>query len=200
MSTSRPTFQSSGQSARSGDIASANFDAWFAAYLQQSPIQVTRLLRDKTSIRFLIAWSLLETSCFNGFAKGADLEKHCKRISKDEGFSSLSLMQVLRHFHGRYQDQTLHANLMHGHSNPDIRPLLNRPVESLSEAERLYFLVSVVYRYRNNIFHGAKGVESWLRFKPQIEYCTQIMQALITHASGLARDTQNVAAYCIDAY
>ena len=127
-------------------MSAADFDAWFAAYLQQSPIQVERLLRDKTAVRFLIAWSLVETSCFHGFARGRALAKNCRRISDDEGFSSSPLMPILKHFHERYQDKTLHKNLMHSNGNPDIKPLLSRPVESLSEAERLYFLVSVVYR------------------------------------------------------
>jgi len=176
-------------------MSAADFDVWFATYLQQSPIQVERLLHDKTAVRFLIAWSLVETSCFHGFAKGKDLAKHCRRISEEEGFCSSSLMPILKHFHERYQDKTLYANLMHGNSNPDIKPLLSRTVESLSEAESLYFLVSVVYRYRNNIFHGSKGVASWLKFKPQIEHCIQIMQALITHASQLANwETQFDAA------
>lgn len=133
-------------------MSSADFDEWFARYLQQSPVQVERLLRDRTAVRFLIAWSLVETSCFHGFAKGEELERHCRRISEDEHFSSLSLLTILEHFHERYQDKTLHANLMHGNRYPDITPHLSRSVDLLSEAERLYFLVSVVYRYRNNIF------------------------------------------------
>ena len=167
-------------------MSSSDFDTWFADYLKQSPIQVERLLEDKTAVRFLIAWSLLETSCFHGFAMEKKLDEHCRRIVDDEGFNSLLLKPILKHFHTRYQDKQLHANLMHGHKRPDIKPLLDRPVDSLSNFERVFFLVSVVYRYRNNIFHGSKGVESWLRFKPQIEQCTQVMQVLITHVSQLS--------------
>jgi len=32
---------------------------------------------------------------------------------------------------------------------------------------------------RNNIFHGNKGVESWLQFAEQIEMCQGVMQKLI---------------------
>jgi hypothetical protein len=165
----------------------SDFDKWFANYLGQSPQQVERLLGDKTAVRFLIAWSLLETSCFHGFARGSELKKHCRRIGEDEGFDPSSLTPILECFHARYQDGRLHANLMHDNTYPDIKPLLNRPVVSLSNVERVFFLVSVVYRYRNNIFHGSKGVGSWLQFKPQIEQCTQVMQALITHAYQLSQ-------------
>ena len=41
-------------------------------------------------------------------------------------------------------------------------------------------LLVVVYRFRNNIFHGNKGVDSWLQYRPQIEKCTNVMQHLIT--------------------
>lgn len=175
-------------------MPSSNFDAWFADYLEQSQIQVEHLLRDKTAVRFLIAWSLLETSCFHGFAKGKELKTHCSRIADSEGFNSLPLTPILEHFHARYQDEKLYANLMHGNNHPDIKSHLGSSVDSLSNVERLFFLVSVVYRYRNNIFHGSKGVGSWLKFKPQIEQCIQVMQVLITHASQLAQQKVQDAA------
>jgi len=175
-------------------MSSSDFDAWFADYLEQSQIQVEHLLRDKTAIRFLIAWSLLETSCFHGFAKGSELEKHCSRIAEDERFNPLPLIPILEHFHTRYQDEKLYANLMHKNNHPNIKSLLNRPVNALSNRESMFFLISVVYRYRNNIFHGSKGVGSWLKFKPQIEYCIQVMQALITHASQLTQQKVQDAA------
>lgn len=164
-------------------MPSSDFDTWFANYLEQSQVQVEHLLRDKTAVRFLIAWSLLETSCFHGFAKGKELKKHCSRIVDSEGFYSFSLTPILNHFHARYQDEKLYANLMHGNSHPDIKSLLDHSVNSLSSVDRLFFLASVVYRYRNNIFHGSKGVGSWLKFKLQIEHCIKVMQVLITHAS-----------------
>lgn len=164
-------------------MPSSDFDVWFANHLGQSQQAVERLLRDKTAVRFLIAWSMLETSCFNGFAKGNELRGHCHRLTVDEGFDPLSLLPILGHFHARYQDKQLHSNLMHRMEHPDIKYLLQVPVDSLSNFEKVFFLVSVVYRYRNNIFHGSKGVASWLEFRPQIERCTEVMQALIAHAS-----------------
>lgn len=175
-------------------MSSSDFDAWFADHLEQSQIQVEQLLRDKTAVRFLIAWSLLETGCFHGFAKGKELEKHCRRIADDEGFNFSTLTPILEHFHTRYQDEQNYSNLMHGNNHPDIKPLLCRSSDSFSRFEKVFFLVSVVYRYRNNIFHGSKGVGSWLKFKPQIERCIQVMQVLITHASQIAQQKVQDAA------
>lgn len=175
-------------------MSASDFDDWFAAYLKQSPKQVELLLRDKAAVRFLIAWSLMETSCFRGFARGKDLENNCLRISEDEGFNSSSLMPILEHFHDRYQDEELYKQLMQRDKRPDIKTLLSRPIKTLSETERLYFLISVVYRYRNNIFHGSKGVESWLKYKPQIEHCTRVMQELITHAAQVDGESAQIVA------
>jgi hypothetical protein len=168
----------------------SGFDTWFADYLGQTPQQVELLLTDKTAVRFLIAWSLMETSCFHGYARGKELEKHCRRIVNCEGFDPSPLTPILEYFHARYQNKKLFANLMHGNTNPDIKPLRSRDIVSLSNIERVFFLVSVVYRYRNNIFHGSKGVQSWLQFTPQIEQCTLVMQALITHAYHLLSPAQ----------
>jgi len=164
-------------------MPSSDFDSWFADYLSQSQDEIKRLLRDKAAVRFLIAWSLLETSCFHGFAKGRELKRHCRRIVEKEGFSPQPLMPIVKHFHDRYQDNKRYLNLMHGNRHPDMKPLLDRPVDSLSDVEQVHFAVSVVYRYRNNIFHGSKGVTSWLAYKPQINRCTQVMQALISHTA-----------------
>lgn len=166
-----------------GPMSSADFDGWFAGYLGQSPIQVERLLRDKTAVRFLIAWSLVEPRCFNGFATGKGLHEHCTRIVNEEGFNPSALIPIIEHFHARYQDKNLLANLMHDKMHPDIKSLLDRTVTSLTNAEKMFFVVSVVFRFRNNIFHGSKGVASWLAFKPHIEHCTKVMQTLITHAA-----------------
>jgi len=165
----------------------SEFDAWFADYLGQSPFEVQRLLGDKTAVRFLIAWSLFETSCFGGFAKERDLEVVSKHITEVQRLDVGPLVPILEGFHARYQDKKLLANLMHDHTRPDLRSLLERPVHSLSNWEKVFFLVAVVYRYRNNIFHGTKGVESWLQFKPQIELCTQVMQALVQQTSTAER-------------
>lgn len=36
----------------------------------------------------------------------------------------------------------------------------------------------IVYRYRNNMFHGNKGLESWLQFEEQIKDCITVMKKL----------------------
>ena len=73
--------------------------------------------------------------------------------------------------------------------------LIKKSFTELSTADKLFFLVFVVYRYRNNIFHGNKGVQSWLQYRDQIRRCTQVMQALVTHAERSA-PTMKSDIYC----
>lgn len=163
-------------------MSTLDFDAWFADYLGERPEEVPRLLEDKTAVRFLIAWSLLEPRCFGGFARGKDLSYHCQRLVKEE-FDLVPLNPILEHFHSRYQCEELHLDLMRGNTKPNIKPLLEKSLDELSNYEKVFLIVSVVFRYRNNIFHGLKSVKSWLEYEEQIDYCIRIMQSLITHAT-----------------
>lgn len=58
---------------------------------------------------------------------------------------------------------------------PKIKEIIRKQNSDFNIHEKLHFILYVVYRYRNNIFHGSKGVESWIRFKPQMERCVKVM-------------------------
>lgn len=157
-----------------------DFDQWFANYLGQDAREVTRLLGDKTAIHFLIAWSIFESCCFDGFAKVEKLESFVRDSLSTKGFKPRELMDAANHFHNRYQDKELYGNLMWEQKSPKLNSILSKYFEALSADEIAFFIIFVVYRYRNNIFHGNKGVRSWLNFKPQIKLCIKVMQTLIT--------------------
>lgn len=157
-----------------------SFDNWFAAYLGQPPVQVQCLLRNGLATRFLIAWSLFESKCFEGFVKIDQLSNFAKEISETKGFARCDFEEAGRHFHDRYQDRDRLRHLLHGQKVNGVTEILDRQFEELSNAELLFMLVVVVYRFRNNIFHGNKGVDTWLHYRTQIEMCTNIMQILIT--------------------
>lgn len=171
-------------------MCTLGFDAWFANHLGESQEEVSRLLEDKTAVRFLIAWSLLESKCFDSYAKIDKLPCYCQRLVNEEGFDLDSLSPIIEHFHSRYQDESRLSNLLNERKKRNTQPqhnefklLLKKPFDELCKYEKVFLIVLVVYRYRNNIFHGAKGVASWLQFEDQIKYCVQIMQFLITHAT-----------------
>jgi hypothetical protein len=156
------------------------FDQWFANFLGQDALQVETLLNDKTAIRFLIAWSLFETSCFGGFARVEKFEAFVRDSLSTKGFKPSELMGAANHFHNRYQDKELYGNLMCEQKSPKLNSILSKDFELLFADEIVFFVIFVVCRYRNNIFHGNKGVASWLKFQNQIKLCIKVMQTLIT--------------------
>ena len=155
------------------------FDRWFANYLGQAALQVELLHRDKTAIHFLIAWSLFETSCFDKEAKVGNFEAFARDLVSTKGFQSGELRDAANHFHERYQDKKLYRNLMHQKVQPRLDSILSKDFESLSAEEIVFFVIFVVFRYRNNVFHCNKGVASWLKYKDQINQCIKVMQTLI---------------------
>jgi len=159
------------------------FDQWFAGYLQQDQPQVERLLNDKTATRFLIAWSLFESRCFEGFAKVNKLSAFATDVTENYTFRNEDFLELGRHFHSRYQDKRRYKNLMHKQSSKETKELediFSKQFEKLSDYELMFMLLFVVYRFRNNIFHGNKGVESWLKYTEQIGYCLKVMQSLVS--------------------
>lgn len=156
------------------------FDSWLAAHWKQRPFEVEHLLSDKTALRFLIAWSMFEGACFEGFMKKQKIGPFAESVASDSRFERQVFEVPARNFHGRYQDQKKYANLMHGSkSDQRMEGAIDAPFDSLSDVEMLYLLLFSVYRYRNNIFHGNKGVHSWLKYKTQIYWCLDVMQSLL---------------------
>lgn len=87
--------------------------------------------------------------------------------------------QLVLFFHDRYQNDELYRQLMHGKKCEKISRLIRKDFSEFSNAEKIFFSMVVVYRYRNNIFHGNKGVDSWLGYRDCILNCIAIMQLLI---------------------
>lgn len=156
-----------------------DFAEWLAIYFKQSPHEVVSLLRDTTAVRFLITWSIFESKCFNGYMREKDISKFANRVSKQKEFERADFDFYLKHFHERYQNKKLYRNLMHKQDSTKLEEILQKGSPELTNCDAVFFLSFVAYRCRNNIFHGNKGVGSWLRYQPQINYCSTVMQQLV---------------------
>lgn len=159
----------------------ASFNEWFASLLGQRQHQVERLLDDRTAIHFLIAWSLFESKCFGGYVLTSKFDSYVSDTIKS-GFKVSTMIANVEHFHARYQDKERFKHLMHTQTSKRLSEALSLPVGDLSTEECLYLLVFVAYRFRNNIFHGNKGVDTWLGYSDQIRRCTELLQACVSHA------------------
>lgn len=164
---------------------SESFEEWFAHYLEGDQVQVAHLLRDRTATRFLIAWSLLESHCFGGFAQEKKLHGFSEKLSSSPAFRRDELGDFGLYFHDRYQDKKLYENLIHQKNSSRMAEILAKSFDEVTDAELVFLLVYVVFRYRNNIFHGNKGVTSWLRYAEQIRRSTTIMQVFISVTTEL---------------
>ena len=156
------------------------FDQWLADYLEQDQHKVEHLLSDKTVTRFLIAWSLLESRYFEGFGYDKILSEFATKVTEDDAFQDKDFLELERYFHGRYQNKCCYKNLMHKQSSEKLKGILSTKFDTLSDYQRIFMLLFVVYRFRCNIFHGNKGVGSWLKYKEQIGFCLRVMQSLIS--------------------
>ncbi|GMQ99525.1 MAG: hypothetical protein BMS9Abin18_0343 [Zetaproteobacteria bacterium] len=170
-----------------------SFDRWFASYLKQDEKQVATLLRDRTAIQFLITWSIFESDCFNGSMSFGKINDYSKKIMSNPDYERDRFIEALKYFHGRYQKPELYKNLMYKQKSPELGLILEKGIGELTPSEEIFFLIAVVYRYRNNIFHGNKGVSSWLKFQEQINYCRIIMQELIDIAETAHNKALNYA-------
>jgi hypothetical protein len=68
---------------------------------------------------------------------------------------------------------------MHDQKLEDLEKIFSKKLNELDTYETTFMLLVVIYRFRNNIFHGNKGVQSWLVYREQIDLCINAMQFFI---------------------
>jgi len=163
------------------------FENWLGQLLGQSEIEIQRLLADENATHFLLAWSLFESKCFSSDLKASKLSAFASDCVESNRNILESLIKPAQHFHARYQDKKKLANLMPNDKTPawmikEFKKLIGVAFNNLTEEQVVTLVAFVVYRFRNNMFHGAKGIASWLRFQEQIRLCIEALQVFVTHA------------------
>lgn len=187
-------------------MATDNFENWLAEHLGGNVSDVRRLLKNKTAVHFLIAWSLFESRLFSKQENGRSsinagtISEFSKRIANNSKFEVASIYKYAMYFHARYQCSENFRHLIfekttRGDSNKSsvIDGILKCTTKELTSEQKIYLCSFVAFRYRNNIFHGNKAVKSWLEFEEQIRYCIAIMQEFVSHA-GYDEPVSNPAA------
>ena len=155
------------------------FEQWLADYLELDQHQVELLLSDKTATRFLIAWSLFESRCFEGFARVDKFSAFATEVTENDAFRNEDFLEFERHFHDRYQNKRHYKRLMHKKSSKDLKDILSTQFDKLSDYQLIFMLLFVVYRFRNNIFHGNKEVKTWDKYPKQIDFCLRVMMDIL---------------------
>jgi len=166
-----------------------NFSSWLGQLFQQSELEVQHLLKDPTAMHFLLAWSLFESKCFQNDLNPNKLPDFANEVVNSSKIALDSLNIPAHHFHARYQDPKKLANLIPDKKTSTrmvdaLKKLLAIPFEKLTKKQVIELLTYVVYRFRNNMFHGAKGVQSWLQYREQIRFCVDALQVFVSYAEA----------------
>ena len=158
------------------------FLKWLSKYLEADEKETKKLLDNELSRYFLIVWSIYEAKCFRGFVKVDKFNEFVKGIIGTIDANRIN--DSAEYFHKRYQDPKKYQNLMHGKNrNSSFDEILKKEYADLMVEQKIFLLTFVTYRYRNNIFHGNKGISSWLEFDKQIKKCIYVLQEFINASS-----------------
>lgn len=160
------------------------FDRWFASYFDQDAQQVARLLRDRLSVDFLLAWFMLESRCFKGNLTAEKLQTYAHTAAALDILNTPGITNATEFFHNHYQNEDNYRDLLRHDKSESFKKVIDTPHAKLGKADLVFMLLFVVYRFRHNIFNGDNGVQTWLQFHFEIEMCTLVMQALISTAAA----------------
>ena len=146
-------------------------ELFLSQYFGANKKDLSKLIENELAISFFMMWTVVEKDLFD---KNANKEK-ITELGVKFGGAKLCLDQSASYFHSRYQNKEHHRKLTHGDRYPIFDSILGKNFQDLSSAEKLQLMLYVTYRYRNNIFHGNKGIEAWLHYSTQIRTCTEFM-------------------------
>lgn len=161
-----------------------NVKKWIANQLETKNNDIEKLYKTEVALNFLLVWNMFEGIIFKN-----DFKTNKIQAKKFHDFTTKNKKEIdnLRdHFHERYQDTRKLRNLVNeDRNNPEwFERYLNMKASELSPTEAIQLLLYITLRFRNNIFHGVKGIESWLRFQTQIKNCTKFMMIVIDEELG----------------
>lgn len=164
------------------------FAKWLGIVLQQSEVEVTRLLDSSFGSEFFVSWTILEGKRLDGDANAATLKNFAAALTAKSNILH-EVRSEYDHFYSRYKfgrhAATYRKNLLGEGKSAEIKRIICDHVDAEptrhEDFDKVLFLLVVIYRFRNNMFHGKKGVESWLKYEEQIRLCTSAMQKLLLH-------------------
>lgn len=164
-----------------------NFSQWLAEFLNAPQTEIDSLLLNQTALQFLVTWSIFEAKCFDGYLTRDKIEEFAQQISESTPFPVTNINFIAAHFHDRYQKKELRRKLLHQDKSKKFSEIIERNFDNISSTELIFLSVFIVYRFRNNIFHGNKHFQKWTNYEKQIDYCIFLMQKLISHSKFIQK-------------
>ena len=146
---------------------------WLAKMLYIDTCLVSETMKNQMATVFLLIWPIIETKIFNSDMSHQQM-KAVAQMVKDK-IPDNELNVIFRHFHSRYQDKRKYTKLKQNRPWDKIDYILADPIERVNKYNKIVFMIFVVYRYRNNIFHGIKTIKEWSSFSEEIQLCIKFM-------------------------
>lgn len=161
---------------------------WLAGHFETDIGYINSVMKDERATYFLIIWSIFERKCFDGFMKKSQIETFVEKNLTLLNPEKIGIKKSIEHFHNRYrqthdkyhlQNEERYKVLKH---DCDFKPS-NEAVcckyEDLNDKQKLNFVIYVIYRFRNNIFHGNKEFLSWIKYPDEMKCCIDTMTKII---------------------
>lgn len=146
---------------------------WLSKMLRIDTWLVSETIKNQMATVFLLIWPILETKIFNSDMSHAQIKDVAESVKNE--ISSNDLEEIFLHFHDRFQSDEKYRKLKQDREWTKIDYILQDPPERVSKKNRIIFMIFVVYRYRNNIFHGIKSISQWSDFSKEIQLCIKFM-------------------------
>lgn len=145
--------------------------------------EIRDMLHNQVAVLYLLIWPIMEQRYFSGFLKINQINDaarklapfYCKDLKND-------LDKIIMKFFDRYRNKNQHYRDLHVDiiMRKEFDEILskNRFIY-LQPIDKIKLLLFVIYRYRNNIFHGNKDIRKWASFDKQIKDCLIGMMKLM---------------------
>ena len=166
------------------------FSEWLAKQLKaQSKEDIQKVCDEKYALYFLMTWNIFEKTLFDSDCRMGKALSASDLIGKLAVKFDSQEQAALCRFFERYKNFVESSRYVHELFNKtqDGKDVFTSCLEKerfsdlLAEKEKaVKFALCIIIRYRNNMFHGNKGVSSWLAYRQQINDCTCLMQHFIS--------------------
>lgn len=161
------------------DVNILEIEQWVKEKLECRTEDMEGLFRSKTARNFLIVWNIYEIELFNKYCTLALLGDVALKLSRSTRIGDLQ--GFIEYFHDRYYgDKEKYRHLKNGRKPVEIPDkVVSSSLRRCSIEQKIHFLLFVLFRYRNNMFHGNKGLINWLQYDEQIQSCTKAMCIIV---------------------
>jgi len=164
---------------------------YLAKYYDSDKEQIKILANADYAVSFFLIWSIFESRFLKkwlgenkefNFAALVDKPPKLKIRNFNAYLEKVRVLHERYHSNNKYWKNLVNKKYNSVYKNMDI---IRKEAFNPEDKENVIrFGLYVVYRYRNNIFHGSKGIRSWLQFEEQIKTCIELM-ILFLEDSGI---------------